>query len=84
MAKKKKSIDVNMTALEILRAATSGPRLTASAKKALSEQEPPKKPPAVAVGRLRGLKGDKARARKLTAKQRINIAKKLAGTRWSK
>jgi len=39
---------------------------------------------AVALGRLGGLKGGKARAAKLSAKQRSDIAKKAARSRWSK
>ena len=38
---------------------------------------------AVALGRLGGLKGGKARARKLTAKQRRASARKAAAARWS-
>lgn len=34
------------------------------------------------IGRLSGLKGGKARAEKLTAKRRSEIAKKAAETRW--
>lgn len=34
------------------------------------------------IGRLGGLKGGKARAEKLTAKRRSEIAKKAARTRW--
>jgi len=45
-------------------------------------QEPEKNPAAVALGRLGGLKGGKARAKKLTAKQRSEIAKKAAAARW--
>lgn len=45
-------------------------------------QEPEKNPAAVALGRLGGLKGGKARAEKLTAKQRSEIAKKAAAKRW--
>lgn len=41
-----------------------------------------KDPAAVALGRKGGLKGGKARAAKLTAKQRSAIAKKAAKTRW--
>lgn len=41
-----------------------------------------KNPAAVALGRLGGLKGGKARARKLTKKQRTAIAKKAAMARW--
>lgn len=43
----------------------------------------PKNPAAVALGRLGGLKGGKARAAKLSPKQRVNIAKKAAQARWS-
>jgi len=39
---------------------------------------------AVALGRLGGLKGGKARARKLSAKQRRESARKAALARWSK
>jgi hypothetical protein len=39
---------------------------------------------AVALGRLGGLKGGKARARKLTAKQRRASARNAALVRWSR
>lgn len=39
---------------------------------------------AVALGRLGGLKGGKARAAKLSAEKRREIAKKAAKVRWSK
>ena len=45
-------------------------------------EEPKKNPAAVALGRLGGLKGGKARAEKLTAQQRSEIAKKAARARW--
>jgi hypothetical protein len=41
-----------------------------------------KNPAAVELGRLGGLKGGKARAAKLTAKRRSEIARKAAETRW--
>jgi hypothetical protein len=41
-------------------------------------------PHAVALGRLGGLKGGKARAKALTANQRSAIAKRAAKTRWAK
>lgn len=41
-----------------------------------------KNPAAVALGRLGGLKGGKARAAKLSSKQRSKIAKKAAEARW--
>jgi len=43
-----------------------------------------KNPNAVALGRLGGLKGGKARAAKLTPEQRKEIAKKAAAKRWEK
>ncbi|MFI5251209.1 MAG: histone H1 [Bacteroidota bacterium] len=39
---------------------------------------------AVELGRLGGLKGGKARAKKLTKRERIRIAKLGAQRRWSK
>ena len=36
------------------------------------------------IGRKGGLKGGKARAEKLSAKKRTNIAKKAAEARWNK
>ncbi len=43
-----------------------------------------KNPAAVALGKLGGLKGGKARAKSLTAKRRKEIAKKAAKSRWGK
>lgn len=43
-----------------------------------------KDPAAVALGRKGGLKGGKARAAKLTAQQRSDIARKAATARWSR
>jgi len=48
------------------------------------EAKPVKNLAAVALGRLGGLKGGKARAEKLSAKKRKAIAKKAAEARWSK
>ncbi len=47
-------------------------------------REETKNPHAVALGRLGGLKGGKARAEKLTKKQRVKIAKNAATARWKK
>lgn len=44
--------------------------------------EKAKNPAAVALGRLGGLKGGKARAAKLTKAQRSEIARKAARKRW--
>ena len=41
-----------------------------------------KDPAAVALGRKGGLKGGAARAKKLTAEERSEIAKKAAAARW--
>ena len=49
-----------------------------------SSSEPPKNPAAVALGRLGGLKGGKARAAALSPTQRKSIAKKAARKRWGK
>ena len=49
-------------------------------------EEPPsdKNPHAVALGRLGGMKGGKARAKKLTPEQRSEIARRAAEARWKK
>lgn len=43
-----------------------------------------KNPAAVALGKLGGAKGGKARASKLSARRRSQIARKAAQTRWSR
>jgi hypothetical protein len=48
------------------------------------QSETPKNPAAVALGRLGGLKGGKARAANLSTAKRKAIAKKAAQSRWSK
>lgn len=53
----------------------------------MPKEEPPdpsKNAAAVTLGRLGGLKGGKARAEKLTAAKRKEIAQKAAATRWKK
>ena len=78
MAKKaKRPADLNRLAASIVADATAEP----------SEDTPPedgKNPHAVALGRLGGLKGGKARAAKLSAKKRKEIAQKAAAARWGK
>ena len=91
MAKNTKSSDINVNAFEILQEITreqNEPRLAPSVKKAF-EEKPAKKPPvpaknpaAVALGRLGGLKGGKARMAKLSSKRRVEIAKNAAKARW--
>ena len=46
--------------------------------------KPKKNPAAVALGRLGGLKGGKARKEKLTPEQRREIASRAARARWHK
>jgi hypothetical protein len=43
-----------------------------------------KNPHAVSLGRIGGLKGGKARAAKLTAEQRSEIARKASNARWAR
>jgi hypothetical protein len=43
-----------------------------------------KNPAAVALGRLGGLKGGPARAKKLSSRQRAKIASRAARARWKK
>ena len=75
MAKRsKKPRDVNALASAIVDEATGDEK----------PQDDGKNPAAVALGRLGGLKGGKARAKKLSAKRRSEIAKKAANTRWKK
>lgn len=48
------------------------------------EAGPPKNPAAVALGKLGGSKGGKARAASLTPAQRREIARRAARVRWDK
>jgi len=52
-------------------------------KEATQDTPGGKNPAAVALGRLGGLKGGKARAKSLTRERRLEIARKAARTRWS-
>ena len=75
-SRKKRPTDVNALAASIVGDATA------------DEPEAPaddgKNPAAVALGRLGGKKGGPARAKKLSAKQRSEIARKAAAARWAK
>jgi hypothetical protein len=68
--------DINQMAKSIVNLATGNP--------VTEEPLVEKNPAAVALGRLGGLKGGKARAEKLSAKKRTQIAKKAAQARWGK
>jgi len=73
----KSRLDLNMLAKSIVNDATTEKLLDKAV-------EDGKNPAAVLLGRLGGLKGGKARAVKLSAEKRTEIAKKAARTRWSK
>lgn len=57
-------------------------QLTGEAPPEEPKPEKEKNPAAVALGKLGGKKGGKARAAKLSAKRRSEIAKKAAKKRW--
>ena len=71
---KRKPADINKLAAAIVEDATQE----------TDAETAQKNPAAVALGRLGGLKGGKARAKKLSAKKRKEIAKRAAEARWSK
>jgi len=78
MAKRrKKEHDFSVTVYRVVQEATG----QAEAEQANPDE---KKFDPVALGRLGGLKGGKARAEKLTPEQRKEIAQKAARARWSK
>jgi len=76
MAKKKRPTDINQRAKNIVDIATGETEDT--------KPDEGKNPNAVALGRLGGLKGGRARAESLSAKKRSEIAKKAAKKRWGK
>jgi hypothetical protein len=71
--RKKRPRDLNVLAKTIVDIATEGEP---------AEEPSDKNPHAVALGRLGGAKGGKARAEKLTPEQRKEIAKRAARARW--
>jgi hypothetical protein len=73
---KRSSKDLNEVAIALVQ--------QASGQNASPPQKPEKNPAAVALGRLGGLKGGKARAEKLSQEQRTEIAKLAALRRWRK
>jgi hypothetical protein len=72
---KRSSTGANPLATPIVKAATDLPS---------AESKPEKNPAAVALGRLGGLKGGKARAEALSNLERSQIAKQAALARWQK
>lgn len=70
-------LDLNQLAKSIVDQATDE-----EAKEQEQAEQPEKNPAAVALGRLGGKKGGKARAEKLTPEERQEIARKAAKARW--
>lgn len=77
MVKRKKPTDINVTAFGIVQTATGQTEIK-------KEPAKEKNPAAVALGRLGGLKGGLARAKKLSPKKRKAIAQKAAKARWER
>ena len=85
MAKKRKPIepDINLIASRIVSEATQSQTPQQNPVIQPSPPKTEKNPAAVALGHLGGLKGGKARAEKLSAKKRREIAKQAAQSRWA-
>ncbi|HYA92188.1 MAG TPA: hypothetical protein VEK32_11900 [Thermodesulfobacteriota bacterium] len=77
MVKKKKQRDIAEIAYQTLQEVTQE-------QPTHKNIQPEKNPAAVALGRLGGLKGGPARAKKLSSKKRKAIAQKAAKARWNK
>jgi hypothetical protein len=73
---KKKSSDINVLASQIVAEPTQE-------EKPIEIPIKEKNPAAVALGRLGGLKGGPARAKKLSSKRRKEIARKANQARWA-
>ena len=71
MPKRSSKPDVNQIAASIIDQVTQA-----------AEETPAKNPAAVALGRMGGLKGGRARAESLTPAKRAKIARKAAKARW--
>jgi hypothetical protein len=82
---KKRLTDIMLRARQIVEEAIGEP-LTDKPTEETTEAKPAKEKnaAAVALGRLGGLKGGKARAEKLSPEKRKEIAKKAADKRWTK
>jgi hypothetical protein len=73
--KPKRPRDLNLLSKKIVEIATEGEP---------AEEPSDKNPHAVALGKLGGLKGGPARAKKLSAEERKEAARKAAMARWGK
>ncbi len=82
---KKRPTDISLIAHRIIEEATGEPLIPSKPSEEPPKGEKPtrkKNPAAVALGRLGGKKGGPARAKKLSAKKRREIAIKGAHARW--
>jgi hypothetical protein len=81
---KKRPTDINLLARQIVEEAIGEPLTEKAPQEPTPEPKPTreKNAAAVALGRLGGLKGGRARADKLSPEQRKEIAKKAAIKRW--
>ncbi len=77
MEKRKRSSDLNVLASQVVAEATQE-------EKPIEIPTKEKNPAAVTLGRLGGLKGGPARAKKLSSKKMRAIAQKAAKVRWAK
>ena len=77
--RKKRSSDISQLAYQIVQEATQEVKEEPTQTPAKE-----KNPAAVALGRLGGLKGGPARAKKLSLKKRKEIARNAAKIRWKK
>jgi hypothetical protein len=77
LRRKVRGLDPNKLAFSIVQKVTGQPPIEIP-------EEPEKNPAAVALGRLGGSKGGKARAAGMTKKERSESAKKAAKARWHK
>ena len=83
-SRKKREHDFSVTAFRVVQEATGQEESEPEKQEAPPELTPEERhAAAVALGRLGGKKGGKARAEKLTPEERKEIAKKAARARWS-
>jgi len=83
-ASKTKRRDINQFAASIVEQATSDEPEPLGLEGPANTDTPPKNPHAQALSKLGASKGGKARAAKLSAEERREIATRAAQKRWSK
>jgi hypothetical protein len=83
MRKRSSKGDAIQNALRVVEIAIGAP-LKAAPRQPIQFPARKKNPAAVALGRLGGMKGGKARADKLSPQERKEIAQKAAKARWAR